>query len=157
MTRVPLFSSPFLLGFDQLEQALERISKTAGDGYPPYNIEQLNSDHLRISLAVAGFTRDDLTITVENTQLTIRGRQAPDDANKIFLHRGIAARQFQRSFVLAEGIEVTGAELNDGMLNIELVRPIPSSRQRVIEIRTGNESPRTAFRSVEGGAKAKAT
>lgn len=157
MTRVPLFSSPFLLGFDQLEQALERISKTAGDGYPPYNIEQLEANRLRISLAVAGFARDDLSITVENTQLTIRGRQATDDANRIFLHRGIAARQFQRSFVLAEGIEVVGAELSDGMLSIELVRPIPAGRQRVIEIRIGNESPRTALRSVEGFAKAKAT
>ena len=157
MTRIPLFSSPFLLGFDQLEQALERISKTAGDGYPPYNIEQVDSNRLRISLAVAGFARDELSITVEDTQLTIRGRQAPDDANRIFLHRGIAARQFQRSFVLAEGIEVVGAELSDGMLSIELVRPITLSRQRVIEIRTRNESPRAALRSFEGGAKAKAT
>lgn len=158
MTRVPLFSSPFLLGFDQLEQALERISKTAGDGYPPYNIEQLDENRLRISLAVAGFTRDDLSITVENTQLVIRGRQTQDEGGRVYLHRGIAARQFQRSFVLAEGIEVTGAELGDGMLSIDLVRPTADSRQRVVEIKTGNgkASQRAGLRTIEG-AKAKAT
>jgi HSP20 family molecular chaperone IbpA len=158
MTRGPLFSSPFLLGFDQLEQALERISKTAGDGYPPYNIEQLDANRLRISLAVAGFARDDLSIAVENTQLTIRGRQTPDDESRVFLHRGIAARQFQRSFVLAEGIEVMGAELSDGLLNIDLVRPIAADRQRTIEIKAGNgkEGLHAGLRTVEGGAKAKA-
>jgi HSP20 family molecular chaperone IbpA len=156
MTRVPVFGSPYLLGFDQLEQALERITKTA-DGYPPYNIEQLDSSRLRIALAVAGFSRDDLTITVENTQLTICGRQAAEDSGRVFLHRGIAARQFQRSFVLADGIEVVGAELSDGMLNIDLVRPVPASRQRVIEIKTGNDGSRTALRTIEGGTRAKAT
>lgn len=157
MTRAPYFNSPFLLGFDQLEQALERISKTAGDGYPPYNIEQLDDSRLRISLAVAGFSRDDLAITVENTQLTIRGRQGQDDGARVFMHRGIAARQFQRSFVLAEGIEVVGADLGDGLLNIDLVRPPPASRQRVIEIKTGTGDKRVGLRAVEGGAKAKAT
>jgi HSP20 family molecular chaperone IbpA len=157
VTRSPYFNSPFLLGFDQLEQALERISKTAGDGYPPYNIEQLDDSRLRISLAVAGFSRDDLVITVENTQLTIRGRQGPDDDKRVFMHRGIAARQFQRSFVLADGIEVVGAELADGLLDIDLVRPPPASRQRVIEIKTGVGERRGGLRAVEGGAKAKAT
>jgi len=157
MTRSPYFNSPFLLGFDQLEEALERISKTAGDGYPPYNIEQLDDNRLRISLAVAGFSRDDLAITVENTQLTIRGRQGQDDGKRVFMHRGIAARQFQRSFVLADGIEVVGADLADGMLNIDLVRPPPASRQRVIEIKTGIGDKRVGLRAVEGGAKTKAT
>jgi HSP20 family molecular chaperone IbpA len=159
MTRIPMFSSPFLLGFDQLEQALDRISKSAGDGYPPYNIEQLDESRLRISLAVAGFAREDLSITVENAQLVIRGRQKPDEENRIFLHRGIAARQFQRSFVLAEGIEVMGADLSDGMLSIDLVRPTAASRQQVIEIQTGSggQSRRAGLRTVEGGAKSKGT
>jgi HSP20 family molecular chaperone IbpA len=155
MTRSPYFNSPFLLGFDQLEEALERIARTAGDGYPPYNIEQLDGGLLRISLAVAGFTREDLAVTLEDTQLTIRGRQGQDDGKRVFMHRGIAARQFQRSFVLADGIEVVGAELADGLLNIDLVRPPAASRRRVIEIRTGDK--RAPLRAVEGGARAKAT
>lgn len=159
MSRTSPFNSPLLLGFEDIERVLERIAKASGDGYPPYNIEQLDANRLRISLAVAGFARDDLSITVENTQLVIRGRQAQEEDNRVFLHRGIAARQFQRSFVLAEGIEVVGAELSDGMLSIDLVRPIAASRQRVIEIKTGSgkEGPRAGLRAVEGGAKAKAT
>ena len=135
MSRMSMFNSPFLLGFDQLERALDRVAKASADGYPPYNIQQVGKDALRITLAVAGFECDDLAITVEEAQLTVRGKQAEAD-NKVYLHRGIAARQFQRSFVLAEGIEVVGAELANGLLHIDLVRPPASSRERVIEIRS---------------------
>jgi HSP20 family molecular chaperone IbpA len=126
MSRVPLLSSPFLLGFDEIERALDRVAKAA-DGYPPYNIERIareNSrpERLRITLAVAGFTRDELDITVEENQLAIRGRQH-DEQTRQFLHRGIAARQFQRTFVLADGIEVLGADLKNGLLSIDLARP----------------------------------
>lgn len=136
MSRLSLFNSPFLLGFDQFERALDRVSKASNDGYPPYNIEQTSDDALRISLAVAGFTMDDLSITVEGNQLIIRGKQT-DDKDKVYLHRGIAARQFQRSFVLAEGIEVTGAWLDSGLLNIDLERPAVEDRVRTVEIRDG--------------------
>lgn len=135
MTRMPVFNSPFLLGFDQLERVLDRVSKNAADAYPPYNIEHVGDDALRITLAVAGFRRDDLAITVAESQLTIRGKQTDADG-RVYLHRGIAARQFQRSFVVAEGIEVVGAELVNGLLHVDLVRPPPSSRERVVEIRT---------------------
>lgn len=133
MSRVSLFNSPFLLGFDDLERLLDRTAKASSDGYPPYNIEQLGSDGLRITLAVAGFSEDDLTVTVEDRQLVIRGKQT-DDESRVYLHRGIAARQFQRSFVLAEGIEITGALLDSGLLHVDLVRPKVESRQRTIEI-----------------------
>ena len=129
-----LFASPLFLGFDHLEQMLERASKTSSDGYPPYNIEQTSPTALRITLAVAGFTMDDLQITQEDNQLVIRGRQADDSQGRVFLHRGIAARQFQRAFVLAEGIEVGGAWLDSGLLNIELARPLPEPKVRHIEI-----------------------
>jgi HSP20 family molecular chaperone IbpA len=126
MSRVPLLSSPFLLGFDEIERALDRVAKAA-DGYPPYNIERIvgengRPERLRITLAVAGFTRDELDITVEENQLAIRGRQH-DEQTRQFLHRGIAARQFQRTFVLADGIEVLGADLKNGLLSIDLARP----------------------------------
>jgi HSP20 family molecular chaperone IbpA len=104
-----MFASPLFLGFDHLEQMLERASKTSSDGYPPYNIEQVSPVGLRITLAVAGFTMDDLQITLEDNQLVIRGRQTDDGQERVFLHRGIAARQFQRAFVIAEGIDVNGA------------------------------------------------
>lgn len=133
MSRVTLMNSPFLLGFDHVERVLDRVAKTANEGYPPYNIEQVDDERLRISIAVAGFTRDDLVVTVEDTQLIIRGKQS-DDGTRVYLHRGIAARQFQRSFVLAEGIEVTGADLNNGLLEIDLVRPRPASVVQQIEI-----------------------
>ncbi|MBL4785187.1 MAG: Hsp20 family protein [Cohaesibacteraceae bacterium] len=128
MSRLSGFSSPFMLGFDEIERVLDRISKGANEGYPPYNIERLSSDDnqsdvLRITLAVAGFTRDQLDVTLEETQLVIRGRQV-DDTDRNYLHRGIAARQFQRTFVLADGIEILGAELKDGLLAIDLVRPL---------------------------------
>jgi HSP20 family molecular chaperone IbpA len=131
-TRV--FTSPLFLGFDHLEQMLERASKNSSDGYPPYNIEQTGPAGLRITLAVAGFTMDDLQITQEDNQLVIRGRQNDDAQGKVFLHRGIAARQFQRAFVMAEGIEVKGAWLDNGLLHIDLARPQPETKVRHIEI-----------------------
>ncbi len=134
MTRISLLSSPFLLGFEQVERTLDRIAKTSGEGYPPYNIEQIGEDGLRITLAVAGFSRDDLAIQLEDNQLVIRGKQQ-DDQTRIYLHRGIAARQFQRSFVLVDGIEVVGADLDNGLLHIDLKRPMPESRVRTIEIK----------------------
>jgi HSP20 family molecular chaperone IbpA len=126
MTRVPSLSSPFLLGFDEIERLLDRVTK-GSDGYPPYNIERVardeeNPERLRITLAVAGFTRDQLDVSVEENQLTIRGRQQ-DDKSRQYLHRGIAARQFQRTFVLADGMEVLGADLQNGLLSIDLIRP----------------------------------
>jgi HSP20 family molecular chaperone IbpA len=130
-----VFTSPLFLGFDHLEQILERASKSSADGYPPYNIEQTGPNGLRITLAVAGFTMDELQITQEDNQLVIRGRQADDGQGRVFLHRGIAARQFQRAFVIAEGIEVRGAWLDNGLLHIELARPQPETKVRTIEIR----------------------
>lgn len=129
-----LFGSPLFLGFDHLEQMLERASKTASDGYPPYNIEQTGANALRITLAVAGFTMEELQITEEENQLVIRGRQAEEAGGRIFLHRGIAARQFQRAFVLAEGITVRSAWLDNGLLHIDLVRPEAEARVRTIRI-----------------------
>jgi HSP20 family molecular chaperone IbpA len=137
MNRNLYFNSPFLLGFDHLERLLERTAKAAADGYPPYNIEELANGRLRITLAVAGFSRDELNITVEENQLVIRGKQVDSD-EKTFLHRGIAARQFQRAFVLAEGIEVTGASLENGLLVVELTRRSVQPEIRNIEIRNGN-------------------
>lgn len=134
MSRVSLFNSPLLLGFDHFERVLDRVAKSSSDGYPPYNIEQLAEDRLRITLAVAGFREDDLAITIEDNQLVVRGRQQ-EEGERNFLHRGIAARQFQRSFVLAEGIEVTGAELDNGLLHIDLKRPQPEPVVRSVKIR----------------------
>ena len=136
MARLSLFSSPLLLGFDHFERALDRVSKVSSDGYPPYNIEQVEENSLRITLAVAGFAMSDLKLTIEDNQLVIRGKQS-DDENRVYLHRGIAARQFQRSFVLAEGIEVRGAWLDSGLLHIDLTRPQAETRVRTIEIKDG--------------------
>ena len=138
MSRQSPFAHPFLLGFDEIEQALDRVAKAAGDGYPPYNIERLprtaeEPEKLRITLAVAGFTRDQLEVTLEESQLVIRGRQN-DDKTRHYLHRGIAARQFQRSFLLADGMEVIGADLTNGLLSIDLVRPEPERVIRKIDI-----------------------
>lgn len=135
MTRVSLFSSPLLLGFDHVERMIERATKAGSEGYPPYNIEQTGEDGLRITLAIAGFTAADLAITIEDNQLVIRGRQT-DDKERVYLHRGIAARQFQRSFVLADGIEVVGASLGNGLLHIDLRRPKPAPQIRNIAIKT---------------------
>jgi HSP20 family molecular chaperone IbpA len=137
MSRVPSLSSPFLLGFDEIERALDRVAK-ASDGYPPYNIERLPRDgqqpeRLRITLAVAGFTREQLDVTIEENQLVIRGRQH-EDSPRHFLHRGIAARQFQRTFVLADGMEVLGADLKNGLLSIDLARPEPERVVKTISI-----------------------
>jgi HSP20 family molecular chaperone IbpA len=139
-TRV--FTSPLFLGFDHLEQMIERASKNSSEGYPPYNIEQTGPAGLRITLAVAGFTMEDLQITQEDNQLVIRGRQTDDTQGRVFLHRGIAARQFQRAFVMAEGIEVKGAWLDSGLLHIDLARPMPETKVRHIEI-ARPERPRT--------------
>src|SRR6202171_5358554 len=141
MSRLSLFNSPLLLGFEPFERALARANKISRERYTPYNIEQLGENELRITLAVAGFTMADLTITIEDNQLVVRGKQT-DDGQRVYLHRGIAARQFQRSFVLAEGIEVRGAWLDNGLLHIDLTRPQPETRVRKIEIKDGaaNES-----------------
>ena len=143
MSRLTLFNSPLLLGFDHFERALDRVSKTAADGYPPYNIEQTGENALRITLAVAGFSMRDLAVQIENNQLVVRGKQS-EDKERIYLHRGIAARQFQRSFVLAEGIEVAGAWLDNGLLNIDLVRPVVEPQVRTVEIKDAN-LPRQAI------------
>ena len=137
MSRVPLLSSPFLLGFDEIERVLDRVAKAA-DGYPPYNIERIAGENgrperLQITLAVAGFAREELDITVEENQLAIRGRQR-DEQTRQYLHRGIAARQFQRTFVLADGIEVLGADLKNGLLSIDLARPEPARVVKTIAI-----------------------
>ncbi len=154
MTRLSLFNSPFLLGFDQLERALDRVSKASADGYPPYNVEQVDENAIRITLAVAGFAREELSVTVEDTQLVVRGRQS-DDEGRVYLHRGIAARQFQRSFVLADGIEIVGAEVDNGLLHIDLVRPLVESRERTIEIRSGSaRGPRLETINLEPEEKA---
>jgi HSP20 family molecular chaperone IbpA len=143
MSRLSLFNSPLLLGFDHFERALDSVSKAASDGYPPYNVEQLGKGRLRITLAVAGFAAMDLQVQVEDNQLVIRGRQT-DEAERVYLHRGIAARQFQRSFVLAEGIEVTSAVLDNGLLHIELERPEVEPAVRTIEIKTLERGARPA-------------
>lgn len=134
MSRLTVFNSPLLLGFDHFERVLDRVTKAQGDGYPPYNVEQTGEHSLRLTLAVAGFALDDLGVAVEDNQLIVRGKQKDED-ERIYLHRGIAARQFQRAFVLAEGIEVQGAALDNGLLHIDLVRPQPESRVRKIEIK----------------------
>jgi len=134
MSRLSLFSSPLLLGFDQFERALDQMSKSTADGYPPYNVEQRGENALRITLAVAGFTMDELSVQIEGSQLVVRGKQA-EETDRVYLHRGIAARQFQRSFMLAEAIEVAGAWLDNGLLNIDLVRRAAEGRVRKIAIR----------------------
>jgi HSP20 family molecular chaperone IbpA len=133
MTKVTFASHPYLLGFEQLDRLVERTAKS-GDGYPPYNIEQRGETAYRITLALAGFGEDDLSITVENNQLVIRGRQAEEAEGRVFLHRGIAARQFQRSFVLADGVEVSGAHLEHGLLHVDLARAESETIVRQIPI-----------------------
>jgi HSP20 family molecular chaperone IbpA len=141
MSRVSMFNSPLLLGFDQLERTLDRLAKNA-EGYPPYNIERIGENGLRITLAVAGFATGDLLIELVENQLTVRGKQV-DENDRIFLHRGIAARQFQRAFMLADGIEVTGARLDNGLLSIDLVRPVSEPRIRTIRIDAGKQAAGT--------------
>jgi HSP20 family molecular chaperone IbpA len=137
MTRPSAFNSPLLLGFDRLERILDHVSKTSAEGYPPYNIEQIGDDSLRITLAVAGFAIEDLSVVVEDNQLLIRGRKGDDDGTRVFLYRGIAARQFQRTFVLAEGLEVAGSHLHNGLLHIDLKRRAPEPAARAIKIEKG--------------------
>lgn len=137
MSRASLLNSPLLLGFDEIERILDRVAKGSGEGYPPYNIERTETgdggDLLRITLAVAGFTQDQLDVSVEDSQLTIHGKQE-DDSEREYLHRGIAARQFTRTFVLADGIEVRKADLKNGLLSIELERPEPERVVRKVKI-----------------------
>jgi len=142
VSRVSMFNSPLLLGFDQLERTLDRLAKNA-EGYPPYNIEKVGENGLRITLAVAGFATADLAIELVENQLTVRGKQV-DDSDRVFLHRGIAARQFQRAFMLADGIEVIGARLDNGLLSIELARPAAEPRIRTIRIDAGGATPATS-------------
>ena len=134
MSRFAGFDNPLLLGFEHFERILDRVAKTSGEGYPPYNIEQIGDNGLRITLAVAGFSVVDLNVSVEDNQLLIRGRNSEDETGRAFLHRGIAARQFQRSFVLAEGIEITGAVLDNGLLHIDLERKTLEPEVRTIKI-----------------------
>jgi len=142
MTKLSFGAHPHLLGFEQLERLVERTSKAASEGYPPFNIEAVADNAYRITLAVAGFREDDLAITVEDRQLVIRGRQSEDDGSRVFLHRGIAARAFQRSFVLADGVEVAGATMENGLLHIDLQRSAPETVVQTIRIgcRTGERS-----------------
>ncbi len=137
MTKLTLGSHPFLLGFDQLERLVERTAKSGNDGYPPFNIEQSDRNAFRITLAVAGFAEEDLSITVEDRQLVIRGRQPEAEDTRVFLHRGIAARQFQKAFVLADGVDVAGATTQNGLLHIDLERAVPESVVQTIQITKG--------------------
>ena len=139
MNRHMTFASPYLLGFDHLERLLERTARTAGDTYPPYNVEERADGGIRITLAVAGFSPCELSVTEEDRQLVVRGRQS-EATDKTFLHRGIAARQFLRSFVLADGIEVTAAALENGLLKIELARKQVLPSVRVVEIKSGDRA-----------------
>ncbi|MBL4769239.1 MAG: Hsp20 family protein [Rhodobacteraceae bacterium] len=137
MTKLTLGSYPHLLGFEQLERLLERSAKSGNEGYPPYNIEQTSQQSYRITLAVAGFGEGDLSITVEDRQLVIRGRQHDDSDGRVFLHRGIAARQFQRMFVLADGVEVGEAIMENGLLHVDLTQAMPETVVQTINIRKG--------------------
>ena len=137
MSKLTLGSYPHLLGFEQLERLLERSAKAGNEGYPPYNIEQTSDYSYRISLAVAGFAEQDLSITIEDRQLVIRGRQRDDSDGRMFLHRGIAARQFQRMFVLADGVEVGEAIMENGLLHVDLTRTVPETVVQTINIRKG--------------------
>ncbi|SFI62903.1 Hsp20 family protein [Jannaschia pohangensis] len=141
MTKPTFGTHPFLLGFDELERLVERTARTGNEGYPPYNIEQTGESGFRITLAVAGFGDDDLSITLEDRQLVVRGRSR-DDSGQVFLHRGIAARQFQRAFVLADGVEVRGAELQNGLLHIDLQRSVPENVVQTIRIETAKPQTR---------------
>lgn len=135
MNRMSIFNSPFLLGFDQFERTIDRISKLSSDSYPPYNIEQISQNSLRITVAVAGFKKDELDVSLEGNQLQIKGNKKDDERERIFIHRGIATRQFQRNFVLADGIEVKEASMDDGLLFVDLTQPINNDQSVKIEIK----------------------
>lgn len=147
--RLTLFDSPLFLGFDHFEQTLDRIKKSGSDGYPPYNIEQIGENNLRITLAVAGFSMHDLDVEIDNNQLTIRGKQQDDGMERLFLHRGIASRQFQRSFVLADGMEVRDASLDNGLLHVDMERIIPESTARKIEIKSSKSSKSKKMKTID--------
>lgn len=149
MSRTFAFNSPLLLGFDHLERVLDRATKAAGEGYPPYNIEQTGEVKLRITLAVAGFTMDNLSVTVEDNQLVVRGLPNDDDKDRVYLHRGIGKRQFQRAFVLAEGIEITGAALDNGLLHIDMERPVQEPDVRTIKIEKGQTGPGSDAKAIQ--------
>jgi HSP20 family molecular chaperone IbpA len=149
MSRPPVFDSPLLLGFDHFERIIDQVAKSSAEGYPPYNIEQTNDESLRITVAVAGFSMDDLEVTTEDNQLVIRGRNTADIKERVYLHRGIAARQFQRSFVLAEGIEVIGALLEDGLLHIDMTRPVPEPEVRTIQIEKVQPAMKTKLKKID--------
>jgi HSP20 family molecular chaperone IbpA len=148
-TRLTLFDSPLFLGFDHFEKTFDRLRKNGNEGYPPYNIEQIGESGLRITLAVAGFSMDELDVETENNQLTIRGKQSEEDDGRIFLHRGIAARQFQRSFVLADGIEVEDAAMDNGLLHINLKRLLPESNARKVAIKSGADAEGSRHKAIE--------
>ncbi|MEL6171971.1 MAG: Hsp20 family protein [Pseudomonadota bacterium] len=137
MTKLSLGSHPYMLGFEQLERLLERSAKSGNEGYPPFNIEQNSANSYRITLALAGFSENDIAITLEDRQLVIRGRQSDEDDGRVFLHRGIAARQFQRSFVLADGVEVGEAVMENGLLHVDLNRAKPETVVQTIKIKKG--------------------
>ena len=137
MTRVSPFNSPLLLGFDRLEEVVDRLTRSSTEGYPPYNVVHVGDERLRISLAVAGFDEDDLDVTVERNELHVRGRQAEENG-AVYLYRGIAARQFHRTFLLADGIEIDGARLDNGLLHVELKRLAAPEIVRTVAIRSGN-------------------
>ena len=138
-----VFNNPHLLGFDHFERILDRAAKASAEGYPPYNIEQTGENNIRITLAVAGFTIDDLQVSVEDNQLVIRGKQQDDSHQRVFVHRGIASRQFQRAFVLAEGIEIVGATLDNGLLHVDLDRIVPEPEVKTIKIQQGGTRSQT--------------
>lgn len=146
MSRVSMFNSPLLLGFDHFEHMLEQLAKSGGEGYPPYNIEQISDFRIRITLAVAGFFEQDLQITLEQNQLIIHGKQQEDN-DRLYLHRGIAARQFQKKFVLAEGIEVVGAEMDNGLLHIDLV--LPEQSKDVTQIKINSKGSRRDMKTID--------
>lgn len=151
MSRMSVFNSPFLLGFEQFERSIDRISKLSSDSYPPYNIEQLSSNLLRITVAVAGFEKKDLEISLEGNQLQIKGFRPEDDSEKIFIHRGIATRQFQRNFILAEGIEVDEASMENGLLFVDLSQPINNEESKKIEIKDKKNKLKDKLISLENG------
>ena len=143
MNRMSIFNSPFLLGFDQFERTIDRISKLSSDTYPPYNIEQISQNSLRITVAVAGFKKNELDVSLEGNQLQIRGNKKEDERERIFIHRGIATRQFQRNFVLADGIEVKEASMDDGLLFVDLTQPINNDQSVKIEIKDTKKKKKT--------------
>ncbi len=151
MSRMSVFNSPFLLGFEQFERTIDRISKLSTDSYPPYNIEQISTNLLRITIAVAGFDKKDLEINLEGNQLQIKGCKDDDDNERIFVHRGIATRQFQRNFILADGIEVEGASMENGLLSVDLSQPITNDESKKIEINDKSKSNNDKLISFENG------